>query len=65
MLLDLEMKNLKRQVKKMIWLNPLKGSRDYQPLCKGMTTALPYLDHFLPCHNFSSLKNLGALISKL
>ncbi len=64
-LLDSEMKNLKRQVKKMIWLNPLKGSRDYQPLCKGMSTALPYLDHFLPCHNFSSLKNLSTLISKL
>jgi uncharacterized protein with von Willebrand factor type A (vWA) domain len=23
-----------------------------------MSTALPYLDHFLPCHNFLSLKNL-------
>ena len=64
-LLDSEMKNLKRQVKKVIWLNPLKGSRDYQPLCKGMSTALPHLDHFLPCHNFSSLKNLSHLISKL
>jgi uncharacterized protein with von Willebrand factor type A (vWA) domain len=57
-LLDFEMGNLKRQVKKLIWLNPLLGSRDYQPLCEGMSTALPYLDHFLPCHNFLSLKNL-------
>ncbi|MFB3886495.1 MAG: VWA domain-containing protein [Thermodesulfobacteriota bacterium] len=57
-LLDFEMGNLKRQVKKLIWLNPLLGSRDYQPLCEGMATALPYLDHFLPCHNFLSLKNL-------
>ena len=65
MVLDSEMKNLKRQVKKVIWLNPLKGSRDYQPLCKGMSTALPYLDHFLPCHNFNSLKNLSHLIAKL
>ena len=65
MLLDSEMKNLKRQVKKVIWLNPLKESRDYQPLCRGMSTALPYLDHFLPCHNFNSLKNLSHLIAKL
>ena len=57
-LLDYEMGNLKRQVKKLIWLNPLLGSRNYQPLCEGMCTALPYLDHFLPCHNFLSLKNL-------
>jgi len=64
-LLDSEMKNLKRQVKRVIWLNPLKGSRDYQPLCKGMSAALPYLDHFLPCHNFFSLKNLSTLVPKL
>ncbi len=64
-LLDAEMRNLKRQVKRIIWLNPLLGSKDYQPLCKGMSTALPYLDHFLPCHNFLSLKYLGHLLTKL
>ena len=63
-LLDSEMKNLKRQVKRLIWLNPLLGSRGYQPLCKGMATALPYLDHFLPCHNFASLKSLTHLLGK-
>jgi uncharacterized protein with von Willebrand factor type A (vWA) domain len=65
LLLDSEMKNLKRQAKRLIWLNPLLGSRNYQPLCKGMATALPYLDHFLPCHNFASLKNLSHLISRI
>ena len=64
-LLDGELRNLKRQVKRLIWLNPLLGSRDYQPLCRGMSTALPYLDHFLPCHNFSSLKVIGDLLSSL
>ena len=64
-LLDLEMRQLKRQVKRLIWLNPLLGSRNYQPLCKGMATALPYLDRFLPCHNFSSLKTLSAQLSKI
>jgi uncharacterized protein len=63
-LLDAEMKNLKRQVKKTIWLNPLLGSKDYQPLCKGMSTVLPYLDHFLPCHNFLSLTNLTHLLTR-
>lgn len=64
-LLDLEMRNLKRLAKRLIWLNPLLGSQNYQPLCKGMLTALPYLDHFLPCHNLSSLEKLGQLISKI
>jgi uncharacterized protein with von Willebrand factor type A (vWA) domain len=64
-LLNAEMRQLKRQVKRLIWLNPLLGTLDYQPLCKGMATALPYLDHFLPCHNFNSLKRLAAQLSKI
>ena len=64
-LLDSEMKDLKRQVKRLIWLNPLLGSHTYQPLCKGMATALPYLDYFLPCHNVASLKNLSHLLLRV
>jgi len=64
-LLDSEMKSLKRQVKKLIWLNPLLRHRNYQPLCKGMSIALPYLDDFLPYDNVSSLRKLGYLISKM
>ncbi len=64
-LLDFEMESLKRHVKKLIWLNPLLGSGDYQPLCKGMSTCLPYLDYFLPCHSFASLKNLGDHVDDL
>jgi uncharacterized protein with von Willebrand factor type A (vWA) domain len=64
-ILESEIKNLKRQVKKLIWLNPLLGSQNYQPLCKGMSTALPYLDYFLPCHNFLSLRNLSNIITKM
>jgi uncharacterized protein with von Willebrand factor type A (vWA) domain len=52
LLLDNEMKNLKRHVKKLIWLNPLLGHQNYQPLCKGMSTALPHLNHFLPYYNW-------------
>jgi uncharacterized protein with von Willebrand factor type A (vWA) domain len=65
MLLESELKSLKRQVKGLIWLNPLLGNQNYQPLCKGMSTALPYVDHFLPYYNFSSLRKLGHLISKI
>lgn len=60
--LDWEMRNLKREVRRLIWLNPLKGSRHYEPLCRGMATVLPYLDDFLPCHNFESLHHLVHLL---
>jgi uncharacterized protein with von Willebrand factor type A (vWA) domain len=57
-ILNQELSHLKRQVKRLIWLNPLLGSPDYQPLCKGMATALPYLDHFLPCRKPADLRRL-------
>jgi uncharacterized protein len=63
-LLDSEMRYIKGQVRGVIWLNPLMGSPDYQPLCKGMSTALPYLDCFMPYHNLASLKDLARLISR-
>ena len=64
-LLDAEMKSLKRQMKRILWLNPLLGSKDYEPLCRGMSTALQYLDHFLPCHNLLSMKNMSHLLTKV
>lgn len=54
-----EMRHLNRNVHKLIWLNPLLGDTEYQPLCKGMRTAMPYIDYFLPAHNLESLAQLG------
>jgi uncharacterized protein with von Willebrand factor type A (vWA) domain len=53
-----EMKILKRRVHKLLWLNPLKGKKDYQPICRGIQTALPFMDYFLPVHNLESLANV-------
>jgi uncharacterized protein with von Willebrand factor type A (vWA) domain len=50
-----ELEVLKRRVQSLIWLNPLMGKKDYEPLCRGIRTALPFLDHFLPVHNLESL----------
>ena len=55
-LLQKQMILFKRGFRKIIWLNPnLKYDR-YEPLCLGMSTALPYVDHFLPCHNIKTLE---------
>jgi uncharacterized protein with von Willebrand factor type A (vWA) domain len=53
-----ELGKIKRQVKKLIWLNPLLGWQDYQPLARGMQAALPYTDVFAPAHNLDSLLQL-------
>ncbi len=53
-----EMKCLHNQVHKILWLNPLLSHDEYQPLCQGMQTALPYIDYFLPAHNLESFTRL-------
>ena len=64
-LLEKEMQDIKRRAKKIIWLNPLLASENYEPLCKGMQAALPYLDMFLSIHNVNSLVSLGRTLQKM
>ena len=63
--LDAAMARLQRLALRVIWLNPLLGSPNYQPLCKGIQTALPYVHDFLPVHNVESLRQFGALIARI
>jgi len=58
-------KDLRRNVQRLIWLNPLLGSESYQPLCRGIKTALPHLDYFLPAHNLESLGKLVELLREI
>jgi uncharacterized protein len=57
-----EMQQLHRRVHKLVWLNPLLGDAHYQPLCRGIQTALPFIDHFLPAHNLESFAQLIRLL---
>jgi uncharacterized protein with von Willebrand factor type A (vWA) domain len=58
LLLRKEISRLKRSASKLIWLNPLLGNPDYQPLVQGIQAALPYVDEFLPLHNLESVARL-------
>jgi uncharacterized protein with von Willebrand factor type A (vWA) domain len=49
------MAGLKRRSARIVWLNPLLGHPDYQPIARGMTAALPYVDLFLPAHSLDAL----------
>ena len=64
-LLACEMARLQRSTSQVIWLNPLLGDVDYQPLVRGMQAALPYIDRFLPVHNLASLEQLASVLKKL
>ena len=53
------LRTMRRRAGKVIWLNPLLGSPDYQPLTQGMQAALPHVDAFLPAHNLDSFRALA------
>ena len=50
-----ELRNTRRIVRELIWLNPLLGLEEYAPVTRGMRTALPYVDVFAAAHNLESL----------
>jgi uncharacterized protein len=50
-----ELAAIRRRVRKLIWLNPLLGMEEYQPVTRGMNAALPHIDVFAPGHNLESL----------
>lgn len=64
-LLRKEMARLQRSSRRLIWLNPLLGSPNYEPLTRGIQAALPYIDDFLPVHSLASLSDLAEHLGRL
>ena len=61
-ILDCALAKLRKRGCRIIWLNPLKGWADYQPVAAGMAAALPYLDLFRAAN---TLDDLAALETEL
>ena len=61
-LLEREMARLQRRARAVIWINPLKGDAEYEPLAAGMAAARPYCDHFIPGHNIESFVEFVRLV---
>jgi uncharacterized protein len=57
-----ELRRLKRRARRLVWLNPLLGWRDYAPVARAMAAAMPHIDCFAAAH---SLASLGALEDEL
>jgi hypothetical protein len=57
------MATLARAAYAVVWVNPLKGNPEYEPLAGGMRAALPFVDRFLPGHNLGSLEELATVLA--
>ena len=57
-MLSEQLRKISYRAKKLIWLNPLLGLKEYEPVTRGMIAALPYIDVFAPAHNLESLLEL-------
>jgi uncharacterized protein with von Willebrand factor type A (vWA) domain len=60
-----EMARLRRRCRRIIWLNPLIGWRDFRPEARGMQAALPHVDLFAPAHNLESLAALEPYLARI
>ena len=54
-MLAAELRSVRRRVDKLVWLNPLLGLKEYQPITRSMSASLPHIDIFAPAHNLESL----------
>jgi uncharacterized protein len=60
-----EMARLRRAAYAVVWVNPLKGNPEYQPLAGGMRAALPFVDRFVAGHNLASLEELATVVASI
>jgi uncharacterized protein with von Willebrand factor type A (vWA) domain len=64
-LLAEQMARLSRLAYRVVWLNPLAESAEYEPLARGMHAALPYVDHFASGHSLASLEEVAGALARL
>ena len=60
-----EMRRLRRRCRRIVWLNPLIGWKDYAPEARSMKAALPYIDLFAPAHSLDSLAALEPYLARI
>lgn len=55
---------LSRRAEAVLWLNPLAGSPEYAPSCRGMETALPYVDGLFAFTNPTDITEIARQLSR-
>lgn len=61
--LEHEMDRLRRQAKRIIWLNPLLRYDGFKALAGGIRAIMPHVDEFRPVHSLDSLRDLAAALA--
>jgi uncharacterized protein with von Willebrand factor type A (vWA) domain len=56
---------LQRSCHRLVWLSPLIGTADYAPLTRGLQSALPFVDDFLPARTLTNLAHLALHLNAL
>ena len=64
-MIQAEAEKINRRTKQVIWLNPLKGTRGYEPTARGMSEAMPHIDHFQSAHNLNSILELEDFLMRV
>ena len=64
-LLEDELALLHRAGHALLWVNPLAGDPDYQPLAGGMAAALRHVDGFQAGNNLAGLEQLVARLAQI
>ena len=63
--LAVELRRLKRRAHRLVWLNPLLGWKNYEPVARAMTVALDHVDCFAPAYSLASLAALEGELARL
>ena len=56
---------IRRKARRIVWLNPLLGWKDYEPVAAAMAAALPHLDAHLPANTIEALAALEPEFARL
>ena len=59
------LERISRQSHAIIWVNPLKGDPNFQPLARGLIAAMPYIDAMVAGHNLIGLNGLAQVLDDL
>ena len=60
-----ELSRLRRRVRRLIWLNPLLGTRDFAPLTLGLRAAAPHVDRFASALDLAHLRRLPRILKSM
>ena len=64
-MIDAALLRLRKRGCRIVWLNPLKGWKDYSPVARGMAAALPHLDLFASAATLDDLAALEPVLAGL